>query len=76
MRFRLLTAVTALSAWLLVAVGGVVRVTESGLGCPHWPLCTARAVPLDQRASANLTDRRSVPIGASTVSIADGTRRS
>lgn len=42
---------TALAAWALVAVGGVVRVTESGLGCPHWPLCTANAVPLDQRAS-------------------------
>lgn len=42
---------TALIAWTLVAVGGVVRVTESGLGCPHWPLCTARAVPLDEKAS-------------------------
>jgi cytochrome c oxidase assembly protein subunit 15 len=41
----------AVAAWALVAVGGVVRVTESGLGCPHWPLCTANAVPLDQRAS-------------------------
>ena len=51
MRFRLLTAVAAVSVWVLVAVGGVVRVTESGLGCPHWPLCTAGAVPLDRRAS-------------------------
>lgn len=51
MRFRLLTAVTAVSVWVLVAVGGVVRVTESGLGCPHWPLCTPGAVPLDRRAS-------------------------
>ena len=50
-RFRLLTAVAAAAVWVLVAVGGVVRVTESGLGCPHWPLCTDRAVPLDQRAS-------------------------
>src|SRR5574337_451460 len=51
MRFRLLAAVAAVSVWVLVAVGGVVRVTESGLGCPHWPLCTAGAVPLDRRAS-------------------------
>jgi heme a synthase len=43
--------VAAVAAWALVAVGGVVRVTESGLGCPHWPLCTANALPLDQRAS-------------------------
>lgn len=51
MRFRLLTLVASVSVWALVAVGGVVRVTESGLGCPHWPLCTAGAVPLDRRAS-------------------------
>ena len=49
--FRLLVLGAALTAWALVAVGGVVRVTASGLGCPHWPPCTARAIPLDQRAS-------------------------
>lgn len=25
--------------------------TRSGLGCPHWPLCTSKALPLDQTAS-------------------------
>ena len=49
--FRLLAACSALAAWALVAVGGVVRVTASGLGCPHWPLCTSSAVPLRQKAS-------------------------
>ena len=37
--FPLLASATALVAWALVAVGGVVRITESGLGCPDWPLC-------------------------------------
>jgi len=60
MRFRLLTALTAVSTWALVAVGGVVRVTESGLGCPHWPLCTAGAVPLDRRASVIEYSHRAV----------------
>jgi heme A synthase len=60
LRFRLLTALTAFAAWALVAVGGVVRVTESGLGCPHWPLCTANAVPLDQRASVIEYSHRAV----------------
>lgn len=60
MRFRLLTAATALSVWVLVAVGGVVRVTESGLGCPHWPLCTAGAVPLDRRTSVIEYSHRAV----------------
>lgn len=50
-RFRALALCAAFAAWALVVVGGVVRVTGSGLGCPHWPLCTAGAVPLDQRAS-------------------------
>jgi len=42
---------SAFAAWALVAVGGVVRITASGFGCPHWPLCTANAIPLDQKAS-------------------------
>jgi heme A synthase len=60
MRFRLLTALAAVSTWVLVAVGGVVRVTESGLGCPHWPLCTAGAVPLDRRTSVIEYSHRAV----------------
>jgi heme A synthase len=58
--FRLLAVAAAFSAWVLVAVGGVVRVTESGLGCPHWPLCTDRAVPLSTRASAIEYSHRAV----------------
>jgi heme A synthase len=49
--FRMLVLSAALAAWTLVAVGGVVRVTESGLGCPHWPLCTSKALPLDRTES-------------------------
>lgn len=48
--FRLLALASALSAWALVAVGGVVRVTESGLGCPDWPLCEGGVVPGERRA--------------------------
>ncbi len=43
--FRRLAAVTAVFAYLQIALGGVVRVSGSGLGCPDWPLCHGRPYP-------------------------------
>ena len=34
-----------------MTLGGVVRVTDSGLGCPDWPLCDGRVIPVFERAS-------------------------
>lgn len=51
-RFRLLVDGAILSTILLVVVGGVVRVTDAGLGCGParsglhgWPLCRGNVVP-------------------------------
>src|SRR5256885_14545129 len=35
----------AIFAYLQIALGGIVRVSGSGLGCPDWPLCHGRPYP-------------------------------
>jgi len=50
--FRRLALITVVATFLLVIVGGVVRVSDSGLGCAHagaglngWPFCNGDVVP-------------------------------
>src|SRR5437868_4297439 len=43
--FRRLAFTTAFFAYRQISLGGVVRVTGSGLGCPDWPLCHGRPYP-------------------------------
>ena len=44
-RFQKLSIATTASTVLLVAAGGLVRATGSGLGCPGWPTCFGRWIP-------------------------------
>jgi len=43
--FRAFAVTTAAAAYLLVLLGGLVRITGAGLACPDWPLCHGRLVP-------------------------------
>jgi heme o synthase len=38
-RFQKLAAATVVLTFLLVTIGVVVRATDSGMACPHWPGC-------------------------------------
>ena len=38
-RFQALAAATVATTFVLVTIGVVVRATDSGMACPHWPGC-------------------------------------
>ena len=65
---RLSIGTTALT-FVLAGVGGLVRATDSGLGCPGWPKCYGRWIPpLERAALIEMTHRYlAVSVGLAVV---------
>jgi cytochrome c oxidase assembly protein subunit 15 len=71
-RFFQIALSAAATLWLIVATGAAVRLTDSGLGCRHWPGCE-RGHPLPAKDYHAYIEFGNRLLGGVTIAIALGT---